>query len=224
MPRHPTSRPRQTNPVESAPEEQPANRLSGRALSICLSVPGLPISLRGGLAQLLPCDGFVALVDTTTSSMFVSARASDTRPYAWKGDPVPAGHPLRVAPVTEKGVTGWPYPTASTGSSIVRGGGGRSRLRGLRGERPVERGEVALLPRGTARPWVSRHHQLPDVWLSGNTRWWPASFFSDINGVNTKCWMFVMRSHSGPVRLGPSAGHSERRTSATERRPPPAPE
>ena len=82
-----------------APAEQPANRLSGRALR---SVPGLPISLRGGLAQLLPCDGFVALVDTTTSSIFFSARARDTRPYVWKGDPVRAGHPLRVAPVTEK--------------------------------------------------------------------------------------------------------------------------
>ena len=62
------------------------------------------------LAQRLPCDGFVALVDTTTSSIFFSARARDTRPYGWKGDAVPAGHPLRVAPVAEKAVTWWPYP------------------------------------------------------------------------------------------------------------------
>ena len=27
----------------------------------------------------------------------------------------------------------------------------------------------------------------PTCGYSGNTRWWPARFFSDINGVNTKC-------------------------------------
>jgi hypothetical protein len=44
------------------------------------------------LAQLLPCEGFITLV--VDGMVEFAARQGDTRPYAWEGDAVPAGHPL----------------------------------------------------------------------------------------------------------------------------------
>ena len=50
------------------------------------------------VANRLPCDGFALLVDPDASHrVFAAARARDTRPYAWKGDAIAAGHDLRRA-------------------------------------------------------------------------------------------------------------------------------
>jgi hypothetical protein len=62
------------------------------------------------LAQRLPCDGFVAIIDKTTRTVFFAARVRDTRPYAWRGDAIPAGHPLRLDAPPERTATWWPYP------------------------------------------------------------------------------------------------------------------
>ena len=129
------------------------------------------------LAQRLPCDGFVALVDTTTSSIFFSARARDTRPYAWKGDPVPAGHPLRVAPVTEKGVTGWPYPDGEHRQFYLSALAEDDLVYAVFAENDLW--NVAKLHfSDVGRP--DRGYlgtiNCPTCGYSGNTRWWPASF------------------------------------------------
>jgi Zn-dependent peptidase ImmA (M78 family) len=47
------------------------------------------------IAQRLPCDGFVAIVDASHQSVYFASRHEDTRPYAWQGDPVPDPHELR---------------------------------------------------------------------------------------------------------------------------------
>jgi hypothetical protein len=44
------------------------------------------------LAHQLPCEGFVALVRDARVSF--ASRQADTRPYAWRGDEVPDGHPI----------------------------------------------------------------------------------------------------------------------------------
>lgn len=62
------------------------------------------------LAQRLPCDGFIAVVNLPTSKVMFAARSRDTRPYAWAGDSVPAGHPLRQADPAALTVAWWPYP------------------------------------------------------------------------------------------------------------------
>jgi hypothetical protein len=47
------------------------------------------------IANRLPCEGFALLVDPDDPSrVFAGARARDTRPYAWKGDVIPAAHAL----------------------------------------------------------------------------------------------------------------------------------
>jgi hypothetical protein len=48
------------------------------------------------LAQRLPCEGFVALVRDGRVSF--AARQADTRPYAWRGDEIPSGHPIGSVP------------------------------------------------------------------------------------------------------------------------------
>jgi hypothetical protein len=48
------------------------------------------------LAQRLPCEGFVALVRDDRVSF--AARQADTRPYAWRGDEIPSGHPVGSVP------------------------------------------------------------------------------------------------------------------------------
>jgi hypothetical protein len=58
----------------------------------------------------LPCDGFVTVHETASDRIFVAARARDTRPYAWRDDLIPAGHPLRSATPPARTATWWPYP------------------------------------------------------------------------------------------------------------------
>ncbi len=48
------------------------------------------------VAQRLPCDGFVAVIDARQQAVIFAARHEDTRPYAWQGNPVPDAHHLRV--------------------------------------------------------------------------------------------------------------------------------
>ena len=48
------------------------------------------------LSRRLGCEGFVAIVDRTESRVSFAARTADTRPYAWRGDLVPVGQPLRT--------------------------------------------------------------------------------------------------------------------------------
>ena len=60
------------------------------------------------LANRLPCDGFVALVDRSTNTVMFSARARDTHPYAWKGDVVPTSHALRRTDPPRVSTSFWP--------------------------------------------------------------------------------------------------------------------
>lgn len=61
----------------------------------------------------LPCDGFMVLVENGTPEIFYATRARNTRPYAWKGDPIPGGHPLASAKPPDRCETYWPYPTSA---------------------------------------------------------------------------------------------------------------
>lgn len=65
------------------------------------------------VAKKLPCDGFVLLTERGTNEVFAAARTRDTRPYAWRGHPIPAAHPLRwdVPPTFTK--TWWQMPATS---------------------------------------------------------------------------------------------------------------
>jgi hypothetical protein len=65
------------------------------------------------IARRLPCDGFVLLIEDGADSVFFSARARDTRPYGWRNDLLPAGHPLRRRPSPARTLTWWPHPTGS---------------------------------------------------------------------------------------------------------------
>src|SRR5262249_14388843 len=60
------------------------------------------------VAQRLPCDGFVAIVDAIDQAVYFAARHEDTRPYAWQGDSVPDAHHLRyVDDGQERRVESW---------------------------------------------------------------------------------------------------------------------
>lgn len=65
------------------------------------------------IAERLPCDGFIALVNPYEQQVFFASRREDTRPYAWQGNPVPDGHPLRR--VDDHGElkieSWWPFPS-----------------------------------------------------------------------------------------------------------------
>jgi hypothetical protein len=65
------------------------------------------------VARKLPCDGFVVLVQEDATEVFFAARARDTRPYAWRGDSIPAGHPLRQVPPPARTHAWWPHPTGT---------------------------------------------------------------------------------------------------------------
>ena len=60
------------------------------------------------LAERLPCDGFVALFDNDSETIYYASRARDTHPYAWAGDSLPAGHILGQSPPPRKAVSWWP--------------------------------------------------------------------------------------------------------------------
>lgn len=62
------------------------------------------------MARKLPCDGFVVLAEEGSDEVFFAARARDTRPYAWRGDALPAAHPLRHKDPPERALVWWPYP------------------------------------------------------------------------------------------------------------------
>ncbi|WCO67954.1 ImmA/IrrE family metallo-endopeptidase [Iamia majanohamensis] len=63
------------------------------------------------VARKLPCDGFVVLLEEGATEVFFASRARDTRPYAWRGDQIAAGHPLRQMPPPVRTKAWWPYPT-----------------------------------------------------------------------------------------------------------------
>jgi hypothetical protein len=63
------------------------------------------------IARKLPCDGFVLLVEEGISSVFFATRARDTRPYGWRGDTIPRGHPLRQTPPPPRTLAWWPHPS-----------------------------------------------------------------------------------------------------------------
>lgn len=62
------------------------------------------------MAQRLPCDGFILLIEDGSDQVFYAARAHDTRPYGWKGDTLPTAHPLRHNLPGSSTATWWPYP------------------------------------------------------------------------------------------------------------------
>lgn len=63
------------------------------------------------VARKLPCDGFVVLVEEGTAEVFFASRARDTRPYAWRGDKIPAGHPLCQELPPARTLAWWQNPT-----------------------------------------------------------------------------------------------------------------
>lgn len=67
------------------------------------------------VAGCLTCAGFVAVVEPSRHAVVCASRREDTRPYAWQGDRVPAGHQLRTVeagrPVSAE--SWWPYPDGS---------------------------------------------------------------------------------------------------------------
>lgn len=48
------------------------------------------------LSRYLGTEGFIALIERDPTRVRFAARSVDTRPYAWRGDPLPPGHPLRA--------------------------------------------------------------------------------------------------------------------------------
>lgn len=81
------------------------------------------------LARRLGCEGFIALIDAVTGTVSFAARNADTRPYAWCGDLVPDGHPLRLLAPTQafRGVTWWPWPNGEHADYFVDARRGRKR-------------------------------------------------------------------------------------------------
>lgn len=65
------------------------------------------------VARHLPCDGFVALIEESTLEVFFATRARATRPYAWKGDLIPNGHPLGQRPPPVRTKAWWPQPSGT---------------------------------------------------------------------------------------------------------------
>jgi hypothetical protein len=65
------------------------------------------------VARKLPCDGFVLLIEEGTTSVFFAARARDTRPYGWRNDTIPTGHPLRQDSPPTRAKAWWPYPNGT---------------------------------------------------------------------------------------------------------------
>lgn len=68
------------------------------------------------LGRKLSCEGFLATVRFDAMTVFASSRTADTRPYGWKGDPIPATHPIRslVDGGERSAEAFWPYPGGST--------------------------------------------------------------------------------------------------------------
>lgn len=57
----------------------------------------------------LPADGFIAIIRADEPDhVFYGTRTAETRPYAWTGDPVPAGHPLARVTRSRRCHTFWP--------------------------------------------------------------------------------------------------------------------
>ena len=63
------------------------------------------------IANRLSCDGFVLLAEPGSGVVFAGARARDTRPYAWRGNPIPAAHPLGRDEPPVKAKAWWPKPS-----------------------------------------------------------------------------------------------------------------
>jgi len=64
------------------------------------------------VAERLPCDGFVALVNLRTSVVTFAARAGQGRPYPRRDEPVPTGHPMLRLDDGESAASEswWPWP------------------------------------------------------------------------------------------------------------------
>lgn len=64
------------------------------------------------IAQQLPCEGFVAIIDVRTQHVYFAARHDDTRPYAWQGNSVPDTHNVRYVEDGQQrhAESWWPYP------------------------------------------------------------------------------------------------------------------
>lgn len=65
------------------------------------------------LARKLPCDGFVLLVEEGSEEVFFGARTRETRPYGWRGDRIPADHPLARDFPPDRALTWWPRPAGN---------------------------------------------------------------------------------------------------------------
>lgn len=73
--------------------------------SVCLNV----------VVDALPGDGFGVLIDgNDPETVFYASRKEETRPYAWKGDPVPGSHVLRRIGTARAYRSRWQYPDGTT--------------------------------------------------------------------------------------------------------------
>ncbi len=138
------------------------------------------------LAHRLPCDGFIAIIDTRARTVFFSARARETRPYAWRGDPVPGGHLLRVTPVPERSESWWPYPDGEHRQFYMSTAMDNDLAFAVFAEHDLW--NVAKLHlSGVERPDRGYHGTIscPSCGYSGRTRWWPCKVCGE--GTCPKC-------------------------------------
>lgn len=153
------------------------------------------------LAQRLPCDGFVAIIDTGSATVFFSARARETRPYAWKGDLVPAGHLLRVAPVPERSETWWPYPDGEHRQFYMSTVTREDFVYAVFAEHDLWN-VTKLHLSNEARPDRGYHGTIncPSCGYSGSTRWWPCKVCNE--GTCPRCGECGCDRRARQLRLG----------------------
>lgn len=126
------------------------------------------------LAQRLPCDGFTVIVHQPTGEVMSASRARDTRPYAWPGDVVPAGHPLRLVDPPEVAVAWWPHPNGDRRQYYVSSVRVRDYVYAVFAENDLwevsrfHRPDTAQSDRGYDGTVNCRN-----CGYSGRTRWWP---------------------------------------------------
>jgi IrrE N-terminal-like domain len=92
--------------VDAVLEGEPPNAASIERLHVSTSA-SWPACVNA-LADRLPCDGFIAIVDNFDATIYYASRTRSTHPYAWARDSVPAGHMLRKSLRPQKAVSWWP--------------------------------------------------------------------------------------------------------------------
>jgi hypothetical protein len=129
------------------------------------------------LAQLLPCEGFVALV--VDGSVEFAARQGDTRPYAWEGDAVPPGHPLAAVGDGKVVVaeTVWTSPSGTSRRFYMSAEGDGELAFAVFVERDLYGAAALHLPEEerTGPSLETRDFRCPSCGYSAKLRTWPCN-------------------------------------------------